>query len=219
MSKLIRNAAGLICALGLSILPSQALAADVISNGAFNTDLTGWTTVGIVNGGSCSFVQLSAAQPGLTGGYAAATAGGSSQCGFYQQVTLPAATTNRLTVTLGSVGNAPNSTDIGTLEIRDTSNVVLQTLYSHSGNLGATDPILSRGPYNLDAYAGQTIRVFFFAGHTGGVYQQRIDNVVLDSVAAGPLPVPTLSEWAMIVFGALLAGGAAFCLQRRRFTA
>ncbi|WP_428149839.1 IPTL-CTERM sorting domain-containing protein [Brevundimonas sp.] len=38
-------------------------------------------------------------------------------------------------------------------------------------------------------------------------------------VAAGPAPVPTLSEWAMILFGLTLAGGAAVILQRRRFAA
>ena len=32
-------------------------------------------------------------------------------------------------------------------------------------------------------------------------------------------PVPTLSEWAMILFGTLLAGGAALYIQRRRVAA
>lgn len=36
---------------------------------------------------------------------------------------------------------------------------------------------------------------------------------------ASPEPVPTLSEWAMILFGTALAGGAAVYLQRRRLTA
>jgi hypothetical protein len=36
---------------------------------------------------------------------------------------------------------------------------------------------------------------------------------------AGPAPVPTLSEWAMILFGAILAGGAALYIQRRRLIA
>lgn len=34
-----------------------------------------------------------------------------------------------------------------------------------------------------------------------------------------PEPVPTLSEWAMILFGLILAGGAAVMIQRRRMTA
>ena len=34
-----------------------------------------------------------------------------------------------------------------------------------------------------------------------------------------PAPVPTLSEWAMILFGTILAGGAALYIQRRRLTA
>ena len=32
----------------------------------------------------------------------------------------------------------------------------------------------------------------------------------------GPAPAPTLSEWAMILFGTVPAGGAALYLQRRR---
>ncbi len=34
--------------------------------------------------------------------------------------------------------------------------------------------------------------------------------------ATGPAPVPTLSEWAMILFGTVLAGAAALTIQRRR---
>lgn len=33
---------------------------------------------------------------------------------------------------------------------------------------------------------------------------------------AAPAPVPTMTEWAMIIFGTMLAGGAAFYIQRRR---
>ena len=35
-------------------------------------------------------------------------------------------------------------------------------------------------------------------------------------VAAAAAAVPTLSEWAMILFGLVLAGGAALVIQRRR---
>jgi hypothetical protein len=38
-------------------------------------------------------------------------------------------------------------------------------------------------------------------------------------VSAQPAPVPTLSEWAMILFGLMLAGGAAFYIQRRQLIA
>lgn len=37
--------------------------------------------------------------------------------------------------------------------------------------------------------------------------------------APAPAPVPTLSEWAMILFGLILAGGAAVMVQRRRLAA
>lgn len=38
------------------------------------------------------------------------------------------------------------------------------------------------------------------------------------SPSLAPAAVPTLSEWAMILFGTLLAGGAALYIQRRRQT-
>lgn len=38
-------------------------------------------------------------------------------------------------------------------------------------------------------------------------------------VWTSPVPVPTLSEWAMILFGLILAGGAALYIQRRQLTA
>ncbi|WP_428151854.1 IPTL-CTERM sorting domain-containing protein [Brevundimonas sp.] len=36
---------------------------------------------------------------------------------------------------------------------------------------------------------------------------------------AGPAPVPTMSEWAMILLGTILAGGAALIVQRRQLSA
>jgi hypothetical protein len=38
-------------------------------------------------------------------------------------------------------------------------------------------------------------------------------------LAPPPATVPTLSEWAMILFGLILAGGAALYIQRRQLTA
>lgn len=42
------------------------------------------------------------------------------------------------------------------------------------------------------------------------------DGVVTITYGAAPAPIPTLSEWAMILFGTILAGGAALYIQRRR---
>ncbi len=42
-------------------------------------------------------------------------------------------------------------------------------------------------------------------------------NALTLDVTRGPAPVPTLSEWAMILFGLILAGGAALHIQRRSF--
>ncbi|MFC5344129.1 IPTL-CTERM sorting domain-containing protein [Brevundimonas staleyi] len=200
-------------ALALAVLPARAAASDLIVNGSFDTDIAGWTAVNTID---CGYAWLDTPEPGLTGGYVAAASGLiSDTCGFYQDVTLPAGTTNTLTVTLGTTSNFTSAQDVGRLQIRDTSNVVLETLYTHNGSISRPDPIVSRGPYNLDAYAGQTIRIYFEAAHIIDLYNQRIDNVVLNSSPA-PAPVPTLSEWAMILMGLTLAGGAVVMIQRRR---
>ncbi|MGO4408517.1 MULTISPECIES: IPTL-CTERM sorting domain-containing protein [unclassified Brevundimonas] len=35
-------------------------------------------------------------------------------------------------------------------------------------------------------------------------------------VSFTPAPIPTMTEWAMVLFGVMLAGGAALTIQRRR---
>lgn len=217
MSNLFRIAAGVVCALGLSLAPLRATAANLIVNGTFDAGVSSWTPIRFL-GDACSYGWSSLVKTGMTDGHAYAYNMGSypQRCGFYQEVTIPANTINRLTVSLGSDFNGAGSANIGRLEIRDTSNEVLQTLYSHDGSQGGSDPVSVRGPYNLDAYAGQTIRVFFFTRHGPGGYAHRIDNVVLDSQPVPP--IPTMSEWAMILLGTILVGGSALYLQRRRRT-
>lgn len=43
-----------------------------------------------------------------------------------------------------------------------------------------------------------------------------LSSIEIDSCAIPPAPVPTLSEWAIILLGVALAGAAALMLQRRR---
>lgn len=68
----------------------------------------------------------------------------------------------------------------------------------------------------------------FFGGNvtvTGGDYVINSEatngagSSLTTAAAAPPATVPTLSEWAMILFGVILAGGAALYVQRRRFAA
>ena len=60
---------------------------------------------------------------------------------------------------------------------------------------------------------------------TGGVFVLNSENTngagssLTTAAAAPPATVPTLSEWAMILFGVILAGGAALHVQRRQFAA
>lgn len=53
------------------------------------------------------------------------------------------------------------------------------------------------------------------AGYLNGMTTQERSEVVNFDLTTPPEPVPTLSEWAMILLGLMLAGGAALHLQRR----
>jgi hypothetical protein len=62
------------------------------------------------------------------------------------------------------------------------------------------------------AIAGSTVNVIVTA--SGGTSADTAaDNF---TAFAPPPPIPTLTEWAMILFGSLMAGGAALILQRRQ---
>ena len=63
--------------------------------------------------------------------------------------------------------------------------------------------------------ATDEVRVYFQT--VGGGGSILVDDVSV--VLAPPATVPTLSEWALILFGLILAGGAALYIQRRQFIA
>lgn len=56
---------------------------------------------------------------------------------------------------------------------------------------------------------------FVYEGKCNSVYVEYTDDDVIIS-SAYPPTIPTMSEWSMIIFGALLAGGAGLAILRRR---
>lgn len=187
---------------------------ELIFNGGFDINVNGWTNA---NPGPCSYSQGTNAVPGVTGGYARPGALGPVTCGFYQDVTIPAGSTATLRASVGTEGNGTALSDAGRLQIRNpATNAVLATVYSHNGAVSAPDPVLSRGPFDLSPYAGQTIRIYLETQNGTTGYQHVLDNVSVLAVAAPAASVPTMTEWAMILFATILAGGAALYIQRRR---
>jgi len=58
--------------------------------------------------------------------------------------------------------------------------------------------------------------LFLFETTSGGVI---IGEASATLSIAAPAPIPTMTEWAMILLGVLLAGSAALMIQRRRMAA
>lgn len=76
------------------------------------------------------------------------------------------------------------------------------------------------GPVNFfldtnNPYAGGT----FIANYNTPFPAFDLTFTATEVAAAPPAPVPTLSEWAMIILSLTLAGGAAIYIQRRRIAA
>lgn len=82
------------------------------------------------------------------------------------------------------------------------------------------------GPVAPQSVVTYTTPIVFTGTPPSGTISARtsrpIDNAPIDSAAisiapvAPVAPVPTLSEWAMIILGTVLAGGAALYVQRRK---
>ncbi len=108
--------------------------------------------------------------------------------------------------------------------------------YGFVGGAGGANRILQRADWvgfdarvltislsGIPANGGNFVSPFISVGSCSGVsfgglclgaqFQIRRDLVAMSA----PAPVPTLSEWAMILLGLTLAGGAALLVQRRRF--
>lgn len=64
--------------------------------------------------------------------------------------------------------------------------------------------------------SGAGVTALGYKGNT--LYVGNFDRDTVYAIEAAPAPVPTMTEWAMLLFGTVLAGGAALYIQRRHFT-
>ena len=66
-----------------------------------------------------------------------------------------------------------------------------------------------------DNYAGG-VPIFYDPATTNWIDNPSFDAVFSATFVAAAAPVPTMSEWAIIILGTMLAGGAALYIQRRK---
>lgn len=68
-----------------------------------------------------------------------------------------------------------------------------------------------------DEYAGG-VPIFYSTTTTSWIDNSFFDAVFSVTFVSAAAPVPTMSEWAMIILGTMMAGGAALYIQRRRLS-
>lgn len=216
--------------MAVTMAPGQAAAqTQLISNGSFENGLTDWVVgggkyckAGAVTNGNI-YQGLGTPSPaGPTEGahYAQLYPEGTIQtCYLYQDVAIPSGrTTLSFDASTGFSADAGATEFSGAFRVMTTTNAVLETPFVRYGSQ-TSSPNLASYTADLTPYVGQTVRLAFEMRNSLECCNVTFgDNVsVLNSPP--PAPVPTLSEWAMILLGVALAGGAAIYLQRRGATA
>jgi hypothetical protein len=137
---------------------NNPIVSELIKNAGFESNTTNWTA-------SSGVISNDATQAARTGSYKAWLNGyGAAHTDtLYQQITIPAnSTTATLSFWLKVVSNETTTTqafDTLKLQIRNSSNTVLSTLATYS-NLNKGSSYLKK-TFDLSAYKGQTIRIYF----------------------------------------------------------
>lgn len=124
-------------------------------------------------------------------------------------------TTNPATVA-GMTTNVAIYNDLGT-------GVLYGTAVATTGNQTLTVTLNAAAIAAINAARGGSFAIGFLnaTDNSGGddtIFLGSIDTTPRDLVLsrAAPAPVPTMSEWAMILLGTILAGGAALYIQRQQ---
>ena len=186
--------------------------------------------------GSAGFTT---ANPQLALGSASLTATGFRSCVIYQDIAIPVgATTLTLSgdfgIRAGGAGVVATGDRAIFVGVYPTTSVPsfqgarlagTNRLIFDRANSTALTPV-SIAAFSVAPYAGTTIRLAIINAMQSTVsgtgapvangYSVAGASNVQAVVVAPPAAVPTLSEWAMILFGLILAGGAALYIQRRQ---
>jgi glutamine cyclotransferase len=175
---------------GLPGTPGPGEASDLIVNGGFESgDFTGWT---LENVGSGTFVVSNStydptgpgtAQAPFTGVYSAlSTQSSPGTHAIYQQVTLPEGSQSTLKWVDRIRNHASAFSDPNQeyrVEIRDTNNLVLATLFSTNPGDAPMQDWIERSA-DLSPYAGQTVRIAFVEQDNLGYFNVNIDDVLIE---------------------------------------
>jgi len=216
----------LLAALLLSIRPANA--AELVTNGSFETgNFTGWVTTNATNpfliwsvstagagGGFIPVPVVTSPQHGTRDAWQGIASNAGSSFILYQQVTLPAGTAqlrwrdrfqDNLSEFCGGSGEPLCGTVTYRVDIVNTSNVVLQNLLTITAPAnGNTDTGWQLRYANLNAFAGQTIRVRFMTTPTvtwDGPGQLEVDVVSIQAPAIFTAAGVTVSGRALNSFG------------------
>lgn len=211
--------------MAATMAPGQAAAqTQLISNGSFENGVADWVQVGMlctagtVTNGNVYQANGTPSPAGAAEGalYVQLYPRDTNQtCYLYQDVAIPSGrTTLSFEASTGFNAGASTTQHSGAFRVMTTANVVLETPFVRDGSQ-TSSPNLTSYTADLTPYAGQTVRLAFEMRNGAQCCNVTFgDNVsVLNSPP--PAPVPALSEWAMILLGVALAGGAAIYLQRR----
>lgn len=120
---------------------------------------------------------------------------------------------------LGTAGNAGRLLNIGDVVTATYSSPGAPTLRIFKSFPAPDVDLLptTSGPISGSVtYTATATGSYTFSASRSGGDGQFASITYTCAAAVVPTPVPTLSEWAMILFASVLAGGAALYIQRRR---
>jgi Zn-dependent metalloprotease len=149
--------------------------AELIASGGFETGTTPWVISGQVTRSTGSFPHSGTA-------YMILGAVNSTTGTLYQTVTIPTGAARNLNFWLNiTTSEAAGAAvfDRVFIEVRSTTGTLLATLATFSNqNSGTAGVYVLRGPYNLSAFAGQTVRIQFRATEDASLPTSfRVDDV------------------------------------------